>query len=105
MATSSYKEFQLIRIPIVKTSTNCLNYNLTPIKLASKKPIDHYRENTIRTKIKVIKTQHSILPKSVELMKCYQMITRDKCLTNKVLMESRDMKGKYFIQFVNHVSS
>jgi hypothetical protein len=74
-------------------------------KLPSKKPIDHYRENTILTKIKAIKTQLSILPKSVELMKCSQMITRDKCLTNKELMESKDMKGKYEIQFINHVSS
>lgn len=62
------------------------------IKLTLKKPIDHYQENIIQIRIKVIKIRPNILLKLVELMKFSRTITRDKCLINKESMESNDMK-------------
>ena len=64
------------------------------IKLTLKKPIEVCLESIIQIRIRVIKIQLSILPKLVELMRFYRTITRDKCLINKELMESRDMKSK-----------
>ena len=61
-----------------------------------RKNIVNFLENTIRIKIKEIRTQANFIRKLIERMKFCRTKIKGKCLINRAMMVQTDMKGKFF---------